>query len=368
MLVLGALAPLGREQLPRWETLPAPVREDLERVRNYSTADLWSLVRLLPEDVDRIVRDARVVNSDENLAVELASPWQVPAESPLVETNWAIFKPFAQGILPLLLAVGEPLDAEKLGALALSYADQRGDTTVAATLARAAESRGASARGMAARVLLAGQGQTTGEALTRLDAAVALAPEAVEARFLRGAIRFAAGRDADALEDAAAVVRLAPDDPRPRALRWRILQRLGRLPEAEADLDVIATSPLMETEPDLWQPAAELYLARGRVDDGTEWLRRVLEGRPTWVEGWEQLAASYERIGHRDEAARARRNAALARRNGVMLLQRDARLAAWRRDWKQARQLLEQAVREEPTYVPVRQDLERVGAAERDGR
>ena len=368
VLVLGALEPLRREQLPRWEALPAPVREDLERVRNYSTADLWSLVRLLPDDVDRIVGDAPVVNSDENLAVELASPWQVHAESLLVQANWALFAPFTQGVLPLLVAIGEPLDAEKLGALALAYADQRGDAAVAATLARAAESRGSSARGMAARVLLAGQGQTTAEALGRLDAAVTLAPGAAEPRFLRGALRFAAGRDADALEDAAAVVALTPDDPRPRALRWRILQRLGRLAEAEADLDAIAISPLMETEPDLWQPAAELYIARGRIDDGTEWLRRVLEGRPTWVEGWELLAVSYERIGHRDEAARARRNAGLARRNGVMLLERDARLAAWRRDWKQARELLEQAAREDPAYFPVHQDLERVRAAERDRR
>jgi hypothetical protein len=86
------------------------------------------------------------------------------------------------------------------------------------------------------------------------------------------------------------------------------------------------------------------------------------------VEGWELLAASYERIGHRDEAARARRNAGLARRNGVMLMQRDARLAAWRRDWKQAREVLERAVREDPAYLPARQDLERVRAAERDGR
>jgi hypothetical protein len=44
--MLATLTPLRREDLPRWEALTPPVRQDLERVRNYSTADLWSLLRV----------------------------------------------------------------------------------------------------------------------------------------------------------------------------------------------------------------------------------------------------------------------------------------------------------------------------------
>src|SRR5262249_60473324 len=97
-------------------SLPRLVRAALERSRNSSTADLWSLVRLLPDDVDRIVPDAPVVNSDENLAVELASPWLVHAEATMMNANWALFRPFTQGVVPLLAAAGEPLDAERLRA------------------------------------------------------------------------------------------------------------------------------------------------------------------------------------------------------------------------------------------------------------
>jgi predicted Zn-dependent protease len=221
---------------------------------------------------------------------------------------------------------------------------------------------------MTARVLLTARGPVTEEALATLDAAVALAPNAFEPRFLRGALRFAAGRDADALEDAGTAVTLGPADARARVLRWRILQRLGRLPEAEVDLDATAKSPFLETEPDLWMSAVEVYFARGRIDDGIRWLRRVLEGRPFWPEGWELLAAAYDRTGHADDAALARRNVPRARRNSVVLLQRDARLAAWRQDWRLAGELLRQAAAQDPTYGPVQSDLERVRVAERGGR
>ncbi|HJQ84173.1 MAG TPA: fused MFS/spermidine synthase, partial [Candidatus Binatia bacterium] len=90
VLLLGSLTPLRREHLPRWEALPPAIREDLVRVRNLGTADLWSLVRLLPADVDRIVADAPVVNSDENLHVELASPWLLESENETVDANWAL--------------------------------------------------------------------------------------------------------------------------------------------------------------------------------------------------------------------------------------------------------------------------------------
>src|SRR5204862_7077659 len=64
VLVHGALEPLRGEQLPRWETLPAPVGQDLERIRNYSTADPWSLVRPVPAPRGRTAADAAAWHSD----------------------------------------------------------------------------------------------------------------------------------------------------------------------------------------------------------------------------------------------------------------------------------------------------------------
>src|SRR6185503_1755907 len=98
VMLFATLEPLRREQLPRWEALSPAVRQDLERVRDYSTADLWSLLRALPADVDQIVRDASVVNTDDNLAVELSSPWLLYSESPMVTANWALLRPFSQGV------------------------------------------------------------------------------------------------------------------------------------------------------------------------------------------------------------------------------------------------------------------------------
>jgi spermidine synthase len=368
LLILATLEPLRREHLPRWETLSAPIRRDLERVHNYSTTDLWSLMRVLPENVDRILKDATVMNTDDNLTVELSSPWLLYSESLMVNQNWALFRPFDLGVLPLLIALGEPIDAERIGALALSYADQRGDADVVGGLVRVAQSLGPSARALTAQVLAAARGQVTDDALAALDTAVAMAPAAYEPRYFRCALRFAGGRNPEALADANVAVSLAPDDARPKVLRWRILQRLGRLDDAAADLEAIATSPFMQTEPDLWPAAAELHLARGQVDEATRWLRRALEGQPNSAELWAQLIAAYDRAGRSTEAAAARRNQARAARNRVILLQRDGRLAAWRGEWQQARNFFQQALAQDPTYRPVQADLERLQAAERAGR
>src|SRR5262249_50261630 len=67
MLLLSTEQPLKRQDLPVWDALPEPVRGDLRRVDNFSTADLWSLLRFLPRDIDTIVRRAPVINTDDNM-------------------------------------------------------------------------------------------------------------------------------------------------------------------------------------------------------------------------------------------------------------------------------------------------------------
>jgi tetratricopeptide (TPR) repeat protein len=361
VLLLAAAEPLRPEDLPRWERLPAPVRDDLQGLRHYSSPDLWSLVRLVPEDVDRLVGDAPVVNSDENLFVELSSPRLLQSETRTLEMNWALFRPFGHGVLPLLRALGEPLDADRIGALALSYIQGRRDTDVATALARESLARGRSAHGIAASVALAA-GSSRDSLLAQLDEAVSLAPDAVEPRVLRAIQLMTAGHDFEGLADLEAAIALAPDDPRPPALRWQALHRLGRLPEAVAQLDAFVRTPSMRASPALWRSAAEVYLAAGRLEDGIVWLRRVVHGQPLRVESWELLAAACDRTGRAEEAERARRNAGRARQNQVLVAQRDARLAAARGDWKQAVDIAQQALSKQPGYEPLVRDLARFRA------
>ena len=124
----------------------------------------------------------------------------------------------------------------------------------------------------------------------------------------------------------------------------------------------------MQAQTTLWLPAAELYLAGGRLEDGIAWLRRLLRERLLWAEGWDLLANACERAGRAEEAAEARRNVLQARRDQVLVLQRDARLAAARHDWAQAVALAQQALSKDPSYEPVVRDVERFRAAQRGGR
>ena len=203
--------------------------------------------------------------------------------------------------------------------------------------------------------------------LAQLDEAVALAPDALEPRLLRATHRMEAGRNSETLEDIEAAIALAPEDPRPRTLRWQVLRRLGQLDEAAAQLDAVAGLPYVQAQPALWLGAADVYFAVGRLEDGIAWLRRVLRGRPLWAEGWELLANACERAGRAEEAGQARRNASQARRDQVLLLQRDARLAAARHDWARAVDLARQAIAKDASYEPVVRDLERFREGQRRG-
>jgi len=160
-------------------------------------------------------------------------------------------------------------------------------------------------------------------------------------------------------------IALAPEDPRPRALRWQVLRRLGRLDEAAAQLDAVARAPYVQAQPALWPAAADLYFAAGRLDDGIAWLRRILRRSPLWAEGWELLANACERAGRADEAEQARRNTRQARRDQVLLLQRDARLAAGRNDWARAVDLAQQAISKDQSYERAVRDLARFRASQR---
>src|SRR5262249_50678319 len=87
LLVLGMDHPLGVRALPIWEALDESVRNDLRRINIFSTAHLWSLVQLVPADIDAMIAAADSMNTDDNLFVELHLPWALTHPS-TAKGNW----------------------------------------------------------------------------------------------------------------------------------------------------------------------------------------------------------------------------------------------------------------------------------------
>jgi spermidine synthase len=237
LLLLAMDRELTRADLPRWENLPERVRHDLERVGTYSTADLWSLVRLLPADVDALVGEATVVNTDDNLAVELGTPLMLHQDT--LTPNWEAFARFPRGVLPLLERDGEPLDADTLGALALSYMARRKDPAVAPTLLRTAAQRGPSNAATVAAVTLGRAVNVDGSfspenQVATLDDVLARAPQDFEALLLRAQVLLESERHDEALACADAALAVRPDEPRALRVRADALVALERAEVARA--------------------------------------------------------------------------------------------------------------------------------------
>jgi Flp pilus assembly protein TadD len=337
------------------------VRADLERVGTYSTADLWSLLRLLPGDVDALVREAPRVNRDDNLYIELATPLMLQEDT--LTPNWEAFARFPRGVLPLLEAVGEPVEPALLGELALSYIERRTDPTVGPELLRLAQERGRSAPAIVAAVVLGRSVDSEGsfavaDQIASLDDAIALDPGAFAPRLLRAEILAETQNHPAALEAADAALLVRPDDPRARVLRAKALYALERWDEALAETEALAAAPPALHDEDVGQRQAELYVRTGRTAEAIATLERELEGNdPTWLEGWMMLAQAYAESGDASGAERARRNARATVRNRARSYQWLARSALWRGWNDEAIPLLETALKAEPDNPVIASDL-----------
>ena len=369
LFVLATDRPLGRADLPRWEELPAKVRIDLERVGTRSTADLWSLLRLLPEDVDALVAMAPRVNADDNLYIELATPLMLHADT--LTPNWEAFARFPGGVLPLLESTGEPLDAKTLGALALSYLQRRTDPTVGPALLEAAQGRGDSAPTQLAALVLARSTNFDGtfgydQQIAAVDAALRLDPRSFEAHLLRGQILLESEDAATALTAADAALALRPDEPSALRLRADALTALGRDAEALAATRAVIASPAVIADEELGQREATLAV---RADDPARaiaLLERELERNdPTWLEGWMMLSQLRAANGDEEGAQRARRNVHKTVLNRARAYQWLARGALWRGSPEEAVPLLETAARADPDNALIAADL--AGARSRLG-
>jgi tetratricopeptide (TPR) repeat protein len=326
------------------------VRKDLERVDVYSTAQLWSLLRLLPDDIDALARFGKmggsVSNTDDNLLVELSSPWTL--YSPPSKTSWASSSVFKTGILPLLEASPEPADPEFVGELAMAYL-RRNMLEVSETLMERAPE---AAHTIVARALIAhanGELDAAG-LLEHFDTALEEQPNAHELRILRANARLSVQPLELALEDADFALRQEPEDPRALETRTIALVGLGRLEEAQTALSRLHPSEYSAGRPRLWLLAGQLALMSGDPKRATAELERYVEAIPEETEGWTLLSTAYDQVGEHRSALRARRNCGRVFYLGGV----DARQ---RGDSAQAADLFEWALKFDPGYEPADQAL-----------
>jgi tetratricopeptide (TPR) repeat protein len=347
--------------LPRFESLSAPIRRDLERVDIYSTAQLWSLLRLLPKDVDALAvkaygpsvagcrRCSPHTNRDDNLLVELRSPWTLYAPHP--KHHWAFNSAFEAGILPLLEKSSEAIDPEFIGELAIAYL-RRNMQEVSETLMQRAPQ---AAHTIVARALMARARGKLGAAglLAHLDAALDDQPDAHELRVLRAQTRLSVQQLEPALEDANIALLQRPDDPRARETQAVVLMSLGRLEEAQTALESLHPSEYSARRPTLWLLAGQLATLRGDPSRSAAEFERYVETNPLKTFGWAQLAIAYEQTGQPESALRARRNCGrLFYQGGTQALDRG--------NSSQAAQLFARAVEFDPDYEPAKRALTRL--------
>jgi spermidine synthase/Flp pilus assembly protein TadD len=352
LLVVASLEEFTLDSLPRFESLSAPIRRDLERVGVYSTAKLWSLLRLLPEDIDALASKASVANSDDNLLVELRAPWTM--YSALPEHHWAFTSAFEAGILPLLEGSPEAVDPEFVGELALAYL-RRNMREVSETLMQRAPQ---AAHTLVSRALLArarGELDAAG-LLARLDTALEDQPGAHELRVLRAQTRLSVQQPDAALEDARVALLQQPDDPRALEAQAVALMTLGHLEEAQTALASLHPSEYSARRPTLWMLAGRIALLRGDSSRAAAEFERYVETNPHESAGWAQLANAYTQAGQPESAVRAQRNCGRAiYQAGIDALDGG--------DSSKAAEFFTLALKLDPGYEPAKRALARLRTA-----
>ena len=359
LMLLSTQRPLTPEDLPRWESLPAGVQSDLYRVGTRSTAELWSLLRLMPEDLAALVGDGAVQNTDDNLFVELRTPWLLYAdhfaasgEGPSAQAWQSIdAAPSSVGALlePALAQPGAP----RAGELAIAALDARHDALAAQRWIDRAPGSG---EAIAARAQLSrAQGSLDEPAFAaELDRAVASEPGSYQALLLRARHRLAQGDGQGALADVDAALALRPGDPVLLGARGNALYRLGRYSEARAELAAAEKTEYWGWAAQLWYLAGLAALQDGDVDDAIARLEGFVEFEPGLVLAWSALEQAYTAKGRVADAARARRNQA----TNLYFLAVGSEKAG---DTARAKERLQRALALQPDHALAKEALARLG-------
>lgn len=359
LLILASDTPLDPASFPRWEELSEPVRRDLSRVRVYSTADLWSLLRFFPTDLAELAEAAPRRNTDDNMFVELRAPWFLYDETPdtlnmLLGTPGGILSFYDQG--------GFDWPQYLLGELALSYLDRRADPIIGDDLYRELvrlEDDAMAAAYEGERKLLS-MDAVPEEILARFNESCERAPEAFAGAYHRGWYLNQTGRYEEALADLDRALALHPDHLEARHERMKSLAGLERMREAADLATELIESPLRETEPRLWAETAFFSGGFGHFDEAIRRMQRFLELEPYSPQEWALLAHWYKLTEQADEARQAARNSELALAN---LVRESHWLARWHERFGtlgEAQLALEDALQMDPDNAAVQADLARL--------
>lgn len=187
----------------------------------------------------------------------------------------------------------------------LAKLDDRRAAEDAARFVRATWPRSADALARAAG-LLADVG-AVGPALEWSEAALALAPEGLLPRLMRGAALVAADREAEAVGPLSAARDAAPHVPRVRSALGAALYRLERYEEAAVELD--AAVRLSGAEANAWSNLAALRIQRGDAAGAVAAAESALALKPRYVPALMNLGVAQLELRRFVEAEAALRRA-----------------------------------------------------------
>lgn len=357
LMLLATDRPLGPADLPRWDAVPEAGRADLEQLRIFNTADIWSLMRLVPGEIDAIAEISPQWNTDDSMYVELSAPWRLHESA---DENIELLGRFTSGILPVAETPSSPLSAEEVGDLALSYAVGRIEYDIARRLVAESKRRGPSGLALCAEgfMLESGSPEEVQRASALYEEAERLVPGRVEPKILQARWLVRAGRIDDALPLLDAVLAVRPSEPLALAMRMRIHGMAGRYAEAWRDGEKLVSHPGVRFEREFWGEAAVNALASRHTEEGLELMREYLAWNPLATREWQVYESVLRDAGRTEEADRAHANYLAAIRNNLILAHRDARWDMRFGSKDAAKTLLQQILARDPAYEAARQDLE----------
>lgn len=360
-LVLAMSHPLTATDMPRWEGLSAPVRADLERIGTYSTPDLWSLLRLGPEQTAAIAAESSIINTDDNMHVELSAPLSMHDKYAATAILQRIAA-FPDGALPHLEGAGVDLSDDEVGDLALAYATRRGNPAVARRIAAARPGLEAHRLALDAQQRFAAA-TTEPEfiaARTLLDQALTARPDLVSLRLQRAEMSYRIRHFDRADEDLQVFLATHPDHALARALRARVRFELGRFAEARSEAMELIERGYAGLDSNLYRLAAAAAHGEGDSAAAFALFDRFFAVRPHNLHAWQSLlqfateARDEQRIEQaRENVARTERNRARGQFIQALRMDRSG-------DLEGARSTLHEVLRVLPAFAAARERLQRI--------